>query len=347
MASRSRSSSITSDGSGSPARSRASSFSSVNSDDRSPLHDAAYRNDVKRLRLILTTCAVDPNLETLGSESGKTPLHWLCLGYDRENEDHEEDKERSVICLELLLAAGADVNVRDNKGHVPLHWAAGNSARQHLVQRLIASGAHVDAVSDDGSTPLHHAARTGCADAACLLIRAGAEVNLRDSRLPHCFSGYTPLEAAVAFSENVKVFPILLRAGATLPDLRADWGLYEETEPRARWYIERVRDEGGFANLARLHLNKLSETFAPKFAGRLPPEIVRHVVSFWLHAGYYDEGGERVDEAKYDSLIADITRKVDEMASLKVVPRASRRARKLRHALEADLDSDDDWTPCS
>ena len=87
-----------------------SSVSSVSSsDDRSPFHDAAYRNDVKRLRLILTTCAVDPNLETLGSESGKTPLHWLCLGYDRENEDHEEDKERSVICLELLLAAGADL----------------------------------------------------------------------------------------------------------------------------------------------------------------------------------------------------------------------------------------------
>ena len=116
---------------------------------------------------------------------------------------------------------------------------------------------------------------------------------------------------------------------------------------RAPTYIQRVRDEGGFANLARLHLNKLTETFAPKFAGRLPPEIVRHVVSFWLHAGYYDEGAETVDEAKYDSLIADITRKVDEMASLKVVPRASRRARKLRHALEADLDSDDDWTPCS
>ena len=119
--------------------------------------------------------------------------------------------------------------------------------------------------------------------------------------------------------------------------------LSQGADPRLA-YIQRVRDEGSFANLARLHLNKLTETFAPKFAGRLPPEIVRHVVSFWLHAGYYDEGGERVDEAKYDSLIADITRKVDEMASLKVVPRASRRARKLRHALEADLDSDDDWT---
>ena len=101
-----------------------------------------------------------------------------------------------------------------------------------------------------------------------------------------------------------------------------------------------MEDEGGFANLARLHLNKVSETFAPKFAGRLPPEIVRHVVSFWLHAGYYDEGGERVDEAKYDSLIADITRKVAEMASLKG-PRAPVTAAKLSTALEPDTEEDD------
>ena len=237
----------------------------ADSDDESSLHDAAYRNDVKRLRRLLSQGA-DPNLpDPREGERGKTPLHHLCLA----NSHDEEDKERSVICFELLRAAGADVNARD---------------------------------------------------------------------------GYTPLEAAVAFSGNVKVFPILLRAGATLPDPSF---LQELAEPRTRSYLHRVIDEGGFANLARLHLSKLTETFAPKFAGRLPPEIVRHVVSFWLHAGYYDEGGERVDEAKYDSLIADITRKVDEMASLKVVPRASRRARKLRHALEADLDSDDDWTPCS
>ena len=89
----------------------------------------------------------------------------------------------------------------------------------------------------------------------------------------------------------------------------------------------------------------MPRTLAPKFAARgLPPEIVRHVVSFWLHAGYYDEGGERVDEAKYDSLIADITLKVAEMASLKGT-RARRRAAKLSKALEADLDeSDDDWS---
>ena len=87
-------------------------------------------------------------------------------------------------------------------------------------------------------------------------------------------------------------------------------------------------------------VNKLTETFVPKFAGRgLPPEIVRHVVSFWLHAGYYDEGTE-ADEAKYDSLVADITRKVAEMASLKG-SRASVTAAKLSTALEPDTEEDD------
>ena len=113
----------------------------------------------------------------------------------------------------------------------------------------------------------------------------------------------------------------------------------QEAEPRTRSYMQRVIDEGGFANLARLHLNKVADTFAPKLAGRgLPPEIVRHVVSFWLHAGYYDEGTE-ADEAKYDSLVADITRKVAEMASLKG-SRASRRAAMLSTALEADLEEE-------
>jgi len=30
----------------------------------------------------------------------------------------------------------------------------------------------------------------------------------------------------------------------------------------------------------------LTKTFEPKFT-MLPKELVRHVVSFWLHAGYY------------------------------------------------------------
>ena len=64
------------------------------------------------------------------------------------------------------------------------------------------------------------------------------------------------------------------------------------------------------------------------------------VLSFWLHAGYYDEGTE-ADESRYDSLIADITRKIAEMASLRG-PRASVTAARLSKLLERDSDSEED-----
>ena len=64
----------------------------------------------------------------------------------------------------------------------------------------------------------------------------------------------------------------------------------------------------------------------------------------------YDEGTE-ADETRYDSLIADITRKVAEMASLKG-PRASVTATRLSKALDPDSENyseedSDDYTACS
>ena len=81
----------------------------ADSDGESSLHDAAYRNDVKRLRRLLSQGA-DPNLPDLREgEHGKTPLHHLCLGYSYDG----GDKKRSAICFELLRAAGADVTEAD------------------------------------------------------------------------------------------------------------------------------------------------------------------------------------------------------------------------------------------
>ena len=314
----------------------------ADSDDESPLHKAAFDRDPKALRRLLSQGAADPNFSPDQRDDGKTPLHMLCENYDRSL---WRDKERSVVCFELLRAAGADVNARDYRLNVPsygcerpLHYAARGDP--HLVQLLIESGANVEAESFDGRTPLHVVAS---ADAARMLLSAGAYVNANGTT-----TGYTPLETALTSDAYpyTKIYPILLSAGATLPG--PSW--LQEAEPRTRSYMQRVIDEGGFANLARLHLNKLTETFAPKFAGRLPPEIVRHVVSFWLHAGYYDEGTE-ADEAKYDSLVADITRKVAEMASLKG-PRASVTATRLSKALDPDSENyseedSDDYTACS
>ena len=51
-------------------------------------------------------------------------------------------------------------------------------------------------------------------------------------------------------------------------------------------YLSKVDAAGGFKKYEKAHLATLTKTFVPKFT-MLPKELVRHVVSFWLHAGYY------------------------------------------------------------
>jgi ankyrin repeat protein len=62
--------------------------------------------------------------------------------------------------VELLLAAGADVNAVQADGYTPLHEAAQNGD-QVLSERLVAAGADPLARLDDGSTPAESARKAG------------------------------------------------------------------------------------------------------------------------------------------------------------------------------------------
>ena len=46
-------------------------------------------------------------------------------------------------------------------------------------------------------------------------------------------------------------------------------------------------DAGSFKNYERAHLAALAKTLSPKLAHLLPPELVRKIVGFYLHAGFY------------------------------------------------------------
>jgi len=50
-------------------------------------------------------------------------------------------------------------------------------------------------------------------------------------------------------------------------------------------YLSRIVRAGSFQNYGRAHLEALTRTLSPKFA--LPLELVRTVVEFYLHAGFY------------------------------------------------------------
>ena len=87
-----------------------------------------------------------------------------------------------LSCLEMLLEARADPNVKASDGATPLICAACNN-HSHIMQRLLEHGADMHVVyggpddDDDGpdayGTALSHACYYGHEEAACLLMQKG------------------------------------------------------------------------------------------------------------------------------------------------------------------------------
>ena len=201
---------------------------------------------------------------------------------------------------------GADVDAADGQGLTPLHFAV-NGDRIQIIEALLEVGADLDKRDMWGITALHRAATLHDPRATALLLRAGAAVNLRSRGDDGTFSGGTPLEysiracnGGVAYGQGVleqhrRPCPLLLRAGAFLPNED-----FLRNYPQDL-YIHRVVNAGGWASYERLHLDRLARMFAPRpdggrrrsrrrrpnRLGRLPPELIRRVVGFWAHAGFY------------------------------------------------------------
>jgi len=119
--------------------------------------------------------------------------------------------------VEILLAAGANVNVVNKSGESPLHKAVegGKIENKELLKILLAAGANVNAPDKKGKTPLYRTVESWDANKELLkiLLAAGANVNAPD------LSGATPLHIAVrnkraSIQDILEIVRILLAAGA-------------------------------------------------------------------------------------------------------------------------------------
>ena len=82
---------------------------------------------------------------------------------------------------ERLIAAGANVNARDNQGVTPLHCASAAWSSE-TVDRLLAAGADPQAQDQDRQrTPLHHAVERNHLEVVNRLLESGMDPNARDS----------------------------------------------------------------------------------------------------------------------------------------------------------------------
>ena len=125
--------------------------------------------------------------------------------------------------VKLLLEAGADINVKNDRDqtalHVPLDirnsdYQKSRGGRYRLskdtIKMLLDKGADVNLKDKDGRTPLHLAAESADGDIVKLLLDKGARVSEKDDE-----SGFTALHHAARFG-NKDAAELLIARGADI-----------------------------------------------------------------------------------------------------------------------------------
>ncbi len=152
------------------------------------LHEAALNWHTEIVKLLLDNGAdidaEDRKLETplfKASEHGRAETvrfllskgaaamfsgnRWTCL--------HVAASNGQLRCMEILIAAGYDVDARDNHMATPLHLAT-HAGHEAAVSLLLRNGAPVSARDRDGMTPDDIALKRGYTEILRLLLEAGA-----------------------------------------------------------------------------------------------------------------------------------------------------------------------------
>ena len=174
------------------------------------LQEAAWVKQDQVVKLLLEAGA-DVNMASVHQETALSkaityPRQGLPPMVSRGNLVHQApldvDRDRRLRrrVVQLLLDAGADVNLPRQEGEITrgadlsYHSALGHAAREGdpwIVELLLARGAKLEARSYTETTPLWEAACAGNVEAVQVLLDAGADANARSA------SGQTPLVTAV------------------------------------------------------------------------------------------------------------------------------------------------------
>jgi len=139
--------------------------------------------------------SADPKIGNLKGLGGTTPLMQAVL-------------YGNLDAVRLLLANGADPNLRNEAGATALMWAAADA---EMLRLLLDRGADVNARSDDGRTPLLIAAgQFGSSPIVKLLLDRGASLSVKS---PTNIGYSTPLSEAALIGDDA-LLRMLIERGA-------------------------------------------------------------------------------------------------------------------------------------
>ena len=168
------------------------------------LYDKVVGNDIASVKKLLSEGADINELTEVGGAGTVTPLFIACSYYDD--------------MAKLLIAKGADVNIKTSKGGVTPLMAACSSGKEEIARLLISKGADVNAKSNDGtgvftycvSGILGGRVSTGLAE---FLLSKGANVDETSDTGP--IAGYTCLMMA-AGNKKPDLVKFLVKHGANV-----------------------------------------------------------------------------------------------------------------------------------
>lgn len=149
-----------------------------------PFYKACETNDVKTFNELLPNVKVETLIET--NQHGWTPLHELAI---RGNEPFvklylERFRGITIQSNEKYIPL---YDIQDKDGSSPLFYAAlsGNSS---ITELLLDAGANQNIANNKGRLPLHEALSNGHEETATLLITRGAPINAKDNEGVTAFS---------------------------------------------------------------------------------------------------------------------------------------------------------------
>ncbi|KAK3094685.1 hypothetical protein FSP39_004903 [Pinctada imbricata] len=133
------------------------------------------------------------------------------------------------VLIDMLLKAGADINKADKEGQTPLYICVQNAivhSSYAAVEQLLAAGASIYICDNAGKSPIHVAAHWKLKDMIKLLLCVNSDVNTLDNM------GRTPLYVCVSslstglYKEDLKYqvpcIKVLYGAGCDMLNL-VDW----------------------------------------------------------------------------------------------------------------------------
>ena len=200
---------------------------------QSLLHLAARKGKVEHLRRLLDCGEYVDSVDQL-SKNGETPLMLAARFND-------------VGPVEFLLERGASLEIRDNQGYFPIHYAAiGGKTRN--IRRLIELGADVNVLNETDEcyggdlSSVFLAAEHGHTEAVDLMLKQGADPN-KPSRY-----GVSPLHIA-ARNGHSEAIHLLLKNGGNLNshDLEDFLPLHRAAEMEHTDVVKFILQNGGSA----------------------------------------------------------------------------------------------------